>query len=56
MTLLDDFAKGFLIFTVAIWILAIAGALITGYTGIALLLTVGFIVPLSMITYELFKK
>ena len=56
MTLLGDFAKGFLILTVVIWIFAIVGAFITGYTGLALLLTVGFIVPLSMIAYEYLKK
>ena len=56
MTLLGDFAKGFLILTVVIWIFAIVGAFITGYTGLALLLTVGFIVPFSMIVYEYLKN
>ena len=56
MTLLGDFAKGFLLLTVVIWIFAIAGAFITGYTGLALLLTLGFIVPLSMIVYEYFQN
>ena len=56
MTLIGDFAKGFLILIVAIWIFAIIGAFITGYTGLALLLTVGFIVPLSMIAYEYFQN
>jgi hypothetical protein len=56
MGLLGDFAKGFLLLTVAIWILAIAGAFITGYTALALHLTVGFIVPLSMIAYEYFQN
>jgi hypothetical protein len=56
MTLLGNFAKGFLLLTIAIWMSAIAGALITGYTGLALLLAVGFIVPLTMIAYEHFQN
>lgn len=52
MTLLGDFVKVFLLLTVVIWMFAIVGAFICGYTALALLLAVGFIVPLAMIAYE----
>lgn len=56
MTLPGDFAKALLLSSVTIWIFAIIGAFITGYTGLALLLSIGFIMPLSMIAYEHLKN
>jgi hypothetical protein len=52
MTLLGDFAKGFLIVTVAAWIFLIINFSVMGQTAVALLLIIGFIPPLTMITYE----
>jgi hypothetical protein len=56
MTLSGDFAKALLLSSVTIWVFALLGAFITGYIGLALLLSVGFILPLSMIAYEHLKN
>jgi uncharacterized membrane protein YhaH (DUF805 family) len=55
MGLIGDFAKGFLIVTVAAWIFAIIEFISIGQMGIALLLFVAFLIPLIMITYERWK-
>ncbi len=55
MTLLSDFAKAFLYLTVAVWIFTIIGTYIVGFTIFALILTIGFLVPLSMIVYGYFQ-
>ena len=51
MGLLGDFAKGFVIMTVAGWIFAIAVNIATGQLWIVLLLLV-LLIPFSMIAYE----
>ncbi len=55
MTLLSDFARAFLYLTIAVWIFAIIGTFIAGFKVFALILTVGFLVPLSMIAYGYFR-
>lgn len=52
MGLMDDFAKGFLLFTILLWVLAIFGSLVSGQTTLALLLLIVLIVPVSMIAWE----
>lgn len=49
--LLGDFAKGFIIVTVAGWIFAIAVNIATGQFWMVLLLLV-LLIPISMIAYE----
>jgi len=56
MTLLGDFAKGFLIMTVVAWIFLIMNFLVMGQTALALLLIIGFIPPFSMVAYEYFQN
>jgi len=56
MTLLGDFAKGFLILTVLFWVYLIIQFIVTGQIGLALLLIIGFIPPLSMIAFEYLKN
>lgn len=54
--LLGDFAKGFVIMTLAIWIFAIIGCVAMGQTGMALLLLVTLMIPLSTIAYEYLRN
>jgi len=56
MSLLGDLAKGFVIFTVAYWIFAIICSIAAGQMGIALLLLLGLVIPLSMIAHEYLKS
>jgi len=56
MGLLGDFAKGFVIMTVAFWVIAIIGQIAIGQIALAMLLLIGLIIPLSMITYEYLKN
>ncbi len=56
MGFLGDFAKIILYLTVASWILTIIMLFVTGQTGLATLLLVGFIIPLSMVAYEYIKN
>ncbi len=55
MGFLGDLAKIILYLTVVSWILAIMMFFATGQTGLAALL-VGFIIPLSMVAHEYFRK
>lgn len=52
MGLLGDFNKGFIIMTVALWIFAIIEFIAMKQIGIALLLLLTLMIPLSMITFE----
>ena len=56
MTLLGDFAKGFLMMTVVAWIFLIMNFLVMGQTALALLLIIGFIQPFSIVAYEYFQN
>jgi membrane protein implicated in regulation of membrane protease activity len=56
MGLLGDFAKGFVIMTVAFWVIAIIWQIAIGQIALAMLLLIGLIIPLSMITYEYLKN
>lgn len=56
MALSGEFAKALILSSVTMWIFVIIGSFIAGYTGLALLLSAGFIVPLSMIAYEHHKN
>lgn len=56
MGLLGDFAKGFLIVMVIVWILAIISLALIRQFALAILLLIGFIIPLSFITYEYWKS
>ena len=51
MGLVGDFAKGFVIMTVAIWIFAIVVNIATGQLWMVLLLLV-LLIPLSMLAFE----
>jgi hypothetical protein len=56
MGLLGDFAKGFVIMTVAFWVITIIWQIAIGQIALAMLLLIGLIIPLSMITYEYLKN
>jgi len=56
MGLLADFAEGFVIMTVVFWIVAIIELMCIRQIGLALLLLIGLIIPLSMIGYEYLKN
>ena len=56
MSLLGEFTKGFAIFTGALWVIAIIGLIVTGYTVVALLLLLVLMIPLSMIAHEYLKS
>jgi len=55
MGLLADFAEGFVIMTLVFWIYLIIDFIVMGQIGLALLLIIGLIPPLSMIASEYFK-
>jgi hypothetical protein len=52
MGLLEDFTKGFALFTGLLWVFAIIGSLATGQTVIALLLLIVLMIPVSVIALE----
>ena len=52
MGLLEDFTKGFALFTGLLWVFAIIGSIATGQTVIALLLLIVLMIPVSMIALE----
>jgi hypothetical protein len=56
MGLIGDFAKGFLILTVAFWIFLIIEFAAMGQLAMVLLLFLGFLIPLGMILYERWKS
>jgi hypothetical protein len=56
MSLLGEFTKGFAIFTGVLWVIAIIGLIVTGYTVVALLLLLVLMIPLSMIAHEYLKN
>ena len=56
MGLLGDFAKGFVIMAVVLWIFAIIEFICMKLIALALLLLVGLIIPLSMIAFEYLKN
>lgn len=55
MGLLGDFAKGFLVMAVAIWILNIITLVVLGQTWMGLLFLLVLLIPISMIAYEYSK-
>jgi len=55
MGLLGDFAKGFVIMTIAGWIFALVINIATGQIWMVLLLLV-LLIPLSMIAFEYLKN
>lgn len=56
MSLLSEFTEGFAIFTGVLWVVAIIGLIVTGYTVVALLLLLVLMIPLSMIAHEYLKN
>ena len=56
MGLLGNFAKGFLIMTVAFWIFAIIELTYMKQLFLATLLFIGLLISLSMIVYEYLKN
>jgi len=56
MGLLGDFAKGFVIMTVAFWIFLIIEFVFMKKIAFAILLLGGLMIPLSMICYEYLKN
>jgi len=55
MGLLGDFGKGFLMMTVAIWILNIITLVVLGQTWMGLLFLLVLLIPISMIAYKYSK-
>lgn len=56
MGLLGDFAKGFVIFTGALWGFVVFELALSGYREAALFFLLFLMVPLSMIMYEYLKN
>lgn len=56
MGLLGDFTKGFIIYTVVLWVFAIIGFMAQGQIAIALLLLITLMIPLSIIAHEYYKN
>ena len=56
MGLLGDFAKGFVIMTVAFWVFAIIEFIYMKQIALAILFLIGLIIPLSMIAFEYLKN
>ena len=52
MGLLEDFTKGFALFTGLLWVFAIIGSFATGQTFIALLLLIVLMIPVLVIALE----
>jgi hypothetical protein len=55
MGLVGDFAKGFLILTVAFWIFLMVEFAVMGQLAIALLLFLAFLIPIGIIAYWYWK-
>jgi len=53
--LLGDFAKGFVIMTIVLWIFAIIELVCIKQVALAMIFLVGLIIPLSMIGFEYLK-
>lgn len=56
MGLLGDFVKGFILYTVVMWVFAIIGFLAMGYIGIGILIFVTLMIPISIIVFEYWKN
>ena len=56
MSLIGEFTKGFTIFTGVLWVVAIVGLIVTGYTVVAQLLLLVLMIPLSIIAHEYLKN
>jgi len=56
MGLLGDLTKGFVIYTVVFWVIAIIDLLATGQMAIGLLLLIVLMIPLSMIVFEYLRN
>lgn len=56
MGLLGDFTKGFVIMVGVLWIFIIIEFIAIGQIGIALLLLLTLMIPLSMITFEYWRN
>jgi len=55
MGFIGDFAKGFLIFTLIIWIFSLSMFIYMRQTALAFVLFVGFLVPCCMLGYAYLK-
>ena len=56
MGLLGDFTKGFVVMVGVLWIFIIIEFIAIGQIGIALLLLLTLMIPLSMITFEYWRN
>jgi membrane protein implicated in regulation of membrane protease activity len=56
MGVLGDFTKGFIIYTVALWVLAIVVFLAQGGIAFAMLLLIVLMIPLSVLAREYYKN
>jgi hypothetical protein len=56
MSLLDDFAKGFVIYIGVLSVLAMIGLISGGQAITALLLFIVLLIPLSIVTLEYFRS
>lgn len=56
MGLLGDFAKGFVIMVGVFWVFLIVEFIAMGHSGMALLLFITLLIPLSMIAYEYLRN
>jgi len=56
MGLLGDFTKGFIIYTVVLWVFAIINFFLMGQIVIALLLLLVLMIPISIIAHEYYKN
>ncbi len=55
MGLIGNFAKGFLILTVAFWIFLMVEFAVMGQLAVALFLFLGFLIPLGIVVYWYWK-
>jgi hypothetical protein len=56
MSLLDDFAKGFVVYIGVLSVLAMIGLVSAGQAVTALLLFVVLLIPLSIVTLEYYRS
>ena len=56
MTAIGDVAKGFLLFFVFFYVLAMIGNAVFGNTALALFMLVGLLIPLAWLVYEYAKN
>jgi len=56
MGLLGDFTKGFIIYTVVLWVLAIIAFVAQGHIAFGLLILFVLMIPLTMIAHEYLKN